>query len=142
MKFIYFLVSISLSSCAYLHHVQYGEFESNKDLIYKPFDIKVNELGIDLQGAAATANYLSRSGKSGLGNALAILSLFQMGPRTGNPVYDKNYANNLIEVLYEKCPTGKVVNLISVRERRVYPYISGEIVKIVGDCVYQKGSKI
>ncbi len=142
MKLIGLLICMLVSSCAYLHHVQYGEFESNKDLVYKPFDIKVSEIGVNLGEAQSTARYFEKSGNHDASNALAILALFQMGPRTGNPVYDKNYASKLIEVIYEKCPSGKVVNLVSVRETRSYPYISGEIVKVIGDCVYQKGSKI
>jgi hypothetical protein len=68
-----------------------------------------------------------------------LIGLFQMGPQTGNPVYSKDYARNLMQLIYEKCPSGKVTGLTSVRESRKYPVISGEIVKVTGFCLIRKG---
>jgi hypothetical protein len=128
------------SACAQLHHVQVGEIHSHPGYIHKPFDIKFSEVGINLKEAGQTADLLRGSQNKEAENIAGIIGLFQMGPRTGNPVYSKDYAKNLIQVIYEKCPSGMVTGLVSVRETRKYPVISGEIVKLTGLCLMKKGS--
>lgn len=128
-----------LSGCAALHHAQFGDIENAPGYVKKPFDIKISETGINLQEIAATSKVLlSKKAGERAGEAAAIVGLFQMGPSTGNPVYVKDYAKNLIQVIYEKCPSGRVTGLTSVRETRKYPIVSGEIVKVTGYCLIPK----
>lgn len=124
-----------LSGCAFLHHVQVGEVDARKDMVGIPFDIKVSEVGVSVEEAGRIAR--AADSKAG-SDAAAIIGLFQMGPRTGNPVYDEHYADKIIYQIYEKCPNGKITNLMSIRETRKYPVISGEIVKITGICMKQR----
>ena len=60
--------------------------------------------------------------------------MFQMGPRTGNPVYNATYARDLHQQLRRTCPRGHITGITAVREARKYPVISGEIVRIVATC--------
>lgn len=114
---------------------------SHPDYVQKPFDIKISESGINLGEAADVSKILLRKDRhSDVDNLAGWIGLFQIGPRTGNPVYVKDYAKNLIHLIYEKCPSGKVTGLMSVRESRKYPVISGEIVKVTGYCLIRKGS--
>lgn len=130
-----------LSSCAQLHHVQIGEITSHPEYIQKPFDIKISEAGINIGEASQISKvFLDKNKHEGADRIAAIIGLFQMGPRTGNPVYTKDYAKNLVQVIYEKCPSGKVTGLMSVRESRKYPIVSGEIVKITGYCLIKRGA--
>lgn len=139
MKKILVLFLLFLSACAQLHHVQIGELDNNPKYVQKPFDIKISEMGIDLNDVKNISQaVLKDNSNDDVQKALAILSLFQMGPSTGAPVYVKDYAKNLIQVLYEKCPSGKITGLTSVRETRKYPVISGEIVKVTGYCLLPK----
>ncbi len=135
-----FIFSI-FSSCAQLHHVQIGDIQSHPDYVMKPFDVKISETGVNLQDAKNIAQAVTQSEetKKQASDIAGIISLFQMGPVTGNPVYVKDYAKNLVQLIYEKCPSGKVTGLMSVRESRKYPVISGEIVKITGYCLIPKG---
>ncbi len=140
-KFISAILLLFFFSCAQLHHVQLGEVTSHPDYVQKPFDIKVNEMGINLGEAKALSKaFLSAEGSKDAENIATFISLFQMGPITGNPVYVKDYAKNLIQIIYEKCPSGMVTGLMSVRETRKYPVISGEIVRVTGYCLIKKGS--
>lgn len=130
-----------LSSCAQLHHVQIGEVASHSSYVQKPFDIKISESGVNLGEAAEVSKvFLNKDRQKDAEEIVGLIGLFQMGPITGNPVYVKDYAKNLIQLIYEKCPSGKVTGLMSVRESRKYPVVSGEIVKVTGYCLVRKGS--
>ena len=70
-----------------------------------------------------------------------LLGMFQMGPRTGNPVYNERYAEDLLFLIKQKCPNGRVSGLTMTREQSErYPVISGEIVKVTGHCLRKRSS--
>jgi len=133
-------LSLFMISCAQLHHVQVGDVDSRPDFVAKPFEILVSETGINIGEAAGVSKaILNQNQHRDAKNIAAFIGLFQMGPRTGNPVYVKDYAKNVIQVVYEKCPSGRVTGLMSIRETRKYPVVSGEIVKIKGFCLLPRG---
>ena len=134
------MLFLLLTGCAQLHHVQLGEIDSDPRFVEKPFDIKISEIGVSLEDAKALSKAALRGeDQQAAKDIMNIIALFQMGPQTGNPVYVKDYAKNLMQVLYEKCPSGRITGLMSVRESRKYPVISGEIVKVTGYCLLPKG---
>jgi hypothetical protein len=141
-NFIAYFSCMALCSCAQLHHVQIGEIVSHPDYIHKPFDIKISETGVNVQEAAELSKvFLKNQSDQDAADSLAgLIALFQMGPITGNPVYVKDYAKNLLQELYEKCPSGRITGLTSIRETRKYPVVSGEIVKVTGYCLMKRGS--
>ncbi|MCK6597386.1 MAG: hypothetical protein L6Q37_03410 [Bdellovibrionaceae bacterium] len=142
---IIFLYStlMCLSSCAYLHHVQVGEIDSTGDNDLIPFEIKVSEFGIDLNDAKSTSKILMNSKNSKQADEiLTMLQYFQMGPKTGAPVFSVAYVNHLENKIRENCPSGRVTGIMSIREARQYPVIKGEIVKIKGYCLRSKKEKI
>ena len=59
-----------------------------------------------------------------------LIAAFQMGARTGNPVYNEKYAEKLLDLISLECPDGRISGVQSVREMNKYPAISGEIVKV------------
>jgi hypothetical protein len=130
------LLAIFLPGCAALHHVQIGEIDNRKAMHRKPIEIKVSEMGVDLNDVKAISNAtMGKQGSQQMNDALAIIQMFQMGPKTGAPVYSTDYVKNLGEELRATCPNGSLTGLMVVREMRKYPVISGEIVKIKGDCI-------
>lgn len=130
----FFLVPL-FSSCAVLHHAQVGDVDNTGKT--KRFEIKVSELGVDVAGGARLAGSLSRNPRMqrSADKFATIWQLMNMGPRTGNPVFDGTYAEGLIDQIRKECPSGRVSSLTSIRETRVYPVISGEIVKVTGECL-------
>lgn len=132
--------ALSMAGCAVLHHAQVGDIDNRKGIAYRPFELKVSETGINLNEAGDIAKSLSRSKQANkdIDDTLAFIGLFQMGPRTGNPVFNESYAKNIVNDLYRECPSGRITNLVSIREMRKYPVISGEIVKITGSCAANK----
>ncbi|MBX3021993.1 MAG: hypothetical protein KF799_09980 [Bdellovibrionales bacterium] len=138
-RYVFVLLGMIVAGCAQLHHVQMGDVYSPDGYVKQPFDIKVSETGVNLQeiGAASKALLNKQAGER-MERAAALVGLFQMGPRTGNPVYVTGYTDGLVRAIYEKCPSGNVSGLMSVRETRKYPVVSGEIVKITGYCLVKK----
>lgn len=135
---IFFL--LHTTGCAFLHKVQISEIDNRQGYSLVPFEIKVSETGIDLKEVTAIQRTLfkdSRAGKD-IGNLAAVISLFQLGPRTGNAVYVENYAVDLVSALHAQCPNGAVTGLTSIRESRKYPVVSGEIVKVTGYCLRKR----
>ena len=99
--------------------------------------IRVSETGVSLKDLGEIAQALgSDSGKKGA----EFLKMIQIGPTTGNPVYNERYAEDLLLLIKQKCPDGRVSGLTSIREQKKYPVISGEIIKITGNCLKKRSS--
>ena len=119
-----------VSGCAQLYKVQIGNtMPMHKG---KRFEVKVSETAIDLDEAKQLTRSLSKSKRND--HFFDTIAMFQIGPRTGVPVFNEKYARNIRNLIFKKCPSGKIANLTSIREARKYPVISGEIVKITGYC--------
>ena len=125
-----------LGSCAVLRHVQIGEVDNRSKGQY--FEVAVSEVGINTDEATeilklTTRNYRTNDVMDGVN---AIIQLFQMGPTTGNMVFNESYADTILEKIAKKCPNGTITGLASIRESNKYPVVSGEIVKVTGYCVH------
>lgn len=120
-----------------LHRTQLSDIHSEAVLKSKKFEILLSETGINLQEATDIAKSLTNHQKTSkdmkaLNDAIAM---FQMGPRTGNMVFNDTYPDAIVPTLLQKCPSGRISGLLSVRETNKYPVVSGEIVKVVGYCL-------
>lgn len=126
----------SASGCAVLHHVQVGEID-NRGGKKVPFDVMVSETGINFQEASDVAGAFSRTRRSDkqLQMFEDIWAIAHFGNSTGNPVFVEDYARKMNELVLEKCPSGRVTGLVSLRETAKYPIVSGEIVRIKGYCI-------
>lgn len=133
-----FVLLALFSGCAVLHHVQVGEVDNRTDTNTVPFEVMVSETGISTEDVDRIARAANGGGNNAVSAIAAVVGLFQMGPRTGNPVYTERYAEKLIYQIYEKCPSGQISDLLSIRETRKYPVISDEIVKVTGVCHHSK----
>lgn len=123
-----------LSGCAVVHHVQVGDIDDRNNS--EQFEILVSETGINLVGVAHLAALASRNhaSRDKYGKLADYIKIFQMGPSTGLGVFDEKYAEKLLALILHKCPSGKVSGITSIREMSKYPFVSGEIVKVVGYC--------
>jgi hypothetical protein len=129
-----------LSACAIMHHTQIGEVDSRVVAYGQPFEILLSEVGVNLQEAGEILKATTRNSNAhkNIEGAQAIIALFQMGPKTGNPVYSDDYADPMFNIMRTKCPSGIYSGLTVVRETNKYPVVSGEIVKIKGYCMMKK----
>ena len=145
MLYRFILLSFLFQGCAYIHHTQVGEVVSNPKYVSVPFEILVSETGFNLQeaGSITKAVMADKNAGNNVQAAAAIIGLFQMGDRTGNPVYTGDtYADKIYEALYKECPSGQITGLQSTREMNRYPVVSGEIVKIRGYCLKAKTNPV
>jgi len=129
---------ISLTGCAVLHHAQVGEIDNRNGSLAtaKKIDIKVSETGVNLKEAASVARAVGgKKEDKAVSDIESILGMFQQGPTTGEKVFNEKYAEKILSLVKAECPNGQITGLMSVRETRKYPVISGEIVKVTGYCV-------
>ena len=120
-----------------MHHISVADVDSETILKGRKFEIKVSETGFDLKEAKEISKLAiqSQKGKDTADGIEGIISLFQMGPKTGNPILDDSYADSIFDKLKVKCPSMKISGLMAIRETADYPVISGEIVRITGFCL-------
>lgn len=131
-------LSVILHGCAVLHRAQLGDVDGRSGKKGSPISIKVSETTVDFGEAARIAHNLggSKSGASALGDVASTYeSYFQYGPRTGTPVFNELYARSVPNELAEKCPGGRITDMISIRETRAYPVVKGEIVRVDAVCI-------
>jgi len=124
-----------VQGCTYLHHIQIGDIDNRPGYKLKPFDIKFSETGVSLDDIKAIAGAL---GAKDAAQGAEWMKYFQFGPKTGNPVYVENYAEDVIRRLHKQCKSGRITGLRSLRESRKYPVISGEIIKVTGYCMVKR----
>lgn len=135
------LVAPFLSGCAILHHVQVGQIDNRTaNTVAIPFEVLLSETGVSTEDIGRLGKATNSQAGDAAENLAALIALFQMGPRTGNPVYSESYAEKLIYEIHQKCPSGRVTGLMSIREMRKYPVISGEIVKVTGYCLRNRSA--
>ena len=125
-------LAIPLAGCATLHHVQLDEIDASRGRL-EPFEIHVSELGIDVRQAGHVASAVS--GSKAPNKVAALVSLFQFGPKTGEPGLDDRYADVVAQAILERCPGGRVTGLVSVRESTKYYAVSAEYVSVRGFCI-------
>lgn len=137
IEFITLIIFLSLFlSCAVPHHIQLSDFDDRSESQLRKFEVKVSEFGVDIRAVKETTKLFTKgSTRKNVGTAGDIISLFYMGPTTGNMVFTDKYADEVMEKMLEYCPTGKITGLTIVRETMSYPIISGEILKITGYCI-------
>jgi len=127
--------------CAVLHSAQVGDIDSQTVLNGKRFEIKMVEVGVDIDGTSDFASDIGgRYGREKETDAIGDgVKISNLGPTTGNPVFRVDYSDALIERIKWECPSGKVSGLMSVRETAKYGLVSGEYVTLVGYC--EKGGE-
>lgn len=102
MKIVKILIfCFAVSSCVVMHHTQVGDVDATIVLQGEPFEIMLSETGVNLQELGEIAKLTTRSqvAQRDIGNIQSVIALFQMGPRTGNPVYNDIYGDALFEML-------------------------------------------
>ena len=108
----------------------------------KKVEILFSKTGVDLVEGARYVSLLGNKKFEKQGNQFAdILALFQMGPRTGNPLFGSAMTNDLHTKLLNICENQNLTSITMLRETNKYPVVSGEIIKVTGYCAPPKRLK-
>ena len=134
------LLGVFVNGCAILHRVQLSDIDNTPGMVKVPIEVKVSETGVDVKQIEDIARATKSSGGEQTGDLAQMIQYFQMGPRTGAPVYTESYAQKVVYQLHTQCPSGRITGLSSIRETRDYSVIKGEIVKITGFCLRPRTS--
>jgi hypothetical protein len=127
-----------LSGCAFLHRYQLQSVDGRiQQSSTRRFEFLVSQTGIDLVEGAKWVSVIARDARTqnNANDAATIIALFQMGPRTGNPVYSTRFADELGQKLHHMCKNNEITGLTFTRETNKYPVVSGELVKVAGYCL-------
>ena len=124
------------SGCARLDHIQINDIDQSQGRL-KPISVQVSNTGFDAAGVVDISRDLTQSlnAKEDLEDLALILTLINMGPSTGNPVYSDKYAENILALLQKQCSSNRITAIRNVREANAYGPISGEVVRIDADCI-------
>lgn len=135
MRWTALLVLALAAGCARLDHVQIGSIDQSQGELV-PVSVRLSETGFDAT-AAAEIGRIASSGKTAenFKQLRDILALLNMGPRTGNPVFDDTYAQRLQEYLLVECPGGRLTGIRAIREAKSAGPVSGEIVGVDAYCI-------
>ncbi|MCJ8318342.1 MAG: hypothetical protein MJK12_01825 [Colwellia sp.] len=136
LKCILGLCSLLIGGCSQLHHIHIGDIDQSQGTL-TPFTIEVNELGFDVARTAEIGAEVAKSASTSENLELValILAISNFGPKTGNPVYNDAYADQLIYEIGKTCASQKITGLTSVREATKVGPVSGEVVRIKGYCI-------
>jgi hypothetical protein len=136
LKSIFGLSFLFLGGCSQLHHVHIGEIDQSQGSL-SPFSIKVNELGFDVAKTVEIGAEVAKSASTSEDLELVafILAISNFGPKTGNPVYNDAYAEQVMSEVIKACPSKKITGLRSIREATNVGPVSGEVVRIDGYCI-------
>ena len=132
---LFALASWEVTACASLHNYQVDDIDSSQGAL-TPFQVQVDETGINVHEAMAIGKaVVDEESAKRLNTADSVISLFQVGPSTGNATLNDHWADGVLDAVRARCPSGKVTGLTTVRETNKYPVVSGEIVTVKGYCV-------
>jgi hypothetical protein len=129
-------LALFAAGCAHMHHYQLGDIDASEGRL-EPFTVRVDETGFDAQEALEIAKSTSATdtGRERMGDAQAVLALFQVGHETGDATFSDDWADGVLAKLLARCPTGRMTGVSVVRESADYPALSGEIVTVKGYCI-------
>jgi len=123
------------TACASMYSYQVDDIDSSSGIL-TPFEVKVDETGLNLHEATGVAKAVVDEGSAKrLSTAEDVVSLFEVGPSTGNATFSDTWADGLVAAIRERCETGRVTGVTTVRETNRYPVVSGEIVTVRGFCI-------
>ena len=139
--FLYLLVIIAIlfgSGCVRVHHVHLASIDASAK--GEAIEVLIDKVGIDAAKVAKNIETLASAfrGKDKANNSISnMIGAFQSGPRTGAPVYQKNWGEDLLSKLLKKCPSAQLSNVYSQRLTTDYggSGVTRETVLVKATCI-------
>ena len=109
-------IALAFGGCVRVHHIQVASFDSTAQGF--PVEVVIDSLGVDVAKIAKNiekVNQLISRKKKPNNNVSNTIAMFQLGPKTGAPIYDKTWGEQLLNQLLEKCPSARLENIYTQR---------------------------
>ena len=109
-------IALALGGCVRVHHIQVASIDSTAKGF--PVEIVIDNIGVDAAKLAKSiekVNQLVYRKKKPNNNISNTVALLQAGPKTGAPIYDKTWGEQLLNQLLEKCPSARLENIYTQR---------------------------
>ena len=103
-----------------------------------PINVVITDIGVDAAKVARRMEQIVQFNKKKKNNTVSnAISMFQVGPKTGAPVYDEHWGEHLLKELHLKCPSGRLKNVHSRRLSTDYgdTGVTKEIVVVDAICL-------
>ena len=100
-KAVLSLFVLFTTSCAYVYRVDLGEIDDRREFDKTYFEVIVSELGVNTEEAVRLLGAFSGASEKEQKKTSDLIKLFQMGPITGNPVYNETYAENILLLIQQ-----------------------------------------
>ena len=133
-----YILTLALSGCMRVHHVQVASVKSTVQGF--PIEVLIESVGVDAAKVVRkieTVHQIINGNKKPNNKISNTIAMFQTGPKTGAPVYEKNWGEQLLTELLKKCPSARLDNVFSQRLATDYgdTGITREIVLVKATCL-------
>jgi hypothetical protein len=118
-----------------VHHAQIGDIDLRPGFTRERFEIKVSEEAIEIKNANLAARSFTLQSARETNDFARLFTVVQMGPRTGSATLSSSYGRDVYSSLRKACVRGWPADLVIERESNSYSGISGEIIRILGNCL-------
>lgn len=132
------VTTFALFGCVRVHHVQVASIDTTVQGY--PIEILIDNTGVNVAKVVKNLEKINRvmSGKKKKNNKLSnTIGMFQTGPKTGAPIYEKTWGEKLLTKLLTKCPSKRLENIYTQRLTTDYgdTGITREIVLVKATCL-------
>ena len=133
-----YILTLALCGCIRVHHVQVASVNSTAQGF--PIEVLIESVGVDAAKVVRKiekVHQVMSGSKKPNNNISNIIALFQTGPKTGAPVYEENWGEQLLTQLLDKCPSARLDNVFTQRLATDYgdTGITREIVLVKAICL-------
>ena len=133
-----FTLALVFTGCVRVHHVQVASVSSEAQGF--PIEVLIDGIGVDAAKVAKNIETLGKiiTGSKKSNNTVSnVIALLQTGPRTGSPIYEKSWGEQLLTQLLNKCPSARLVNVFTQRLATDYggTGVTREVVLVKATCL-------
>ena len=131
-------IALALSGCVRVHHIQVASVNSTAQGF--PVKVVIESLGVDAGKVAKNVekiNQVMKGHKRSNNKISDTIAMFQSGPKTGAPVYEESWGEQLLSRLLNKCPSAQLDNIYTQRLSTDYgdTGITREVVVVKATCL-------
>ena len=132
------IITFSLFGCVRVHHVQVTSLDTTVQ--GRPVEVLIDKIGVDAAKVVKNIEGIHQimSGSKKPNNEISnTIAMFQSGPKTGAPVFEASWGEQLLSQLIGKCPSKRLENIYTQRLTTDYggSGVTREVVLVKATCL-------